>query len=264
MDPINPTELLKEYFFKALLIQQSTRMINENWGENISRSISHFTFTDPLNVAVQTDNDQVSFFNKIFGTSHDTIAWSMKKDPQCSLDITEKNKREIIPDILSQVYCLLSVSLFENIMTLLKKLCSFEEKNESSFNIINDFYDKFKDELEVIDQNKVNNKTTTILTIHNLRLFRNCITHSNPSMEEVEKKFKDYNRKIKEQNSSYSKIQDLGELKKELLYYSFSPQKKEIFLSAESFNGLLDFYSQIAYIVYLCYCKKFDHKVEIE
>ncbi|MGN8068415.1 hypothetical protein [Mucilaginibacter sp. 22184] len=260
--PVNPTELLKEYFFKALLIQQSTKMIDENWGENISRSISNFIFTDPLNVAVQTDKDQVSFFNKLLGTSQDTIQWSMKKNSQCSLDITEKNKKEIIPDILSQIYCLLSVSLFENLVTLLKKLCSIE-KNGTSFQIINEFYDKFKYELRLIDQNKVD-KTATVLGIHNLRIFRNCITHANPSMEEVEKKFDEFNLKIKEKDKTYSKIHDLGELRRELLYYSFDPNRKRIFLSPKSFNNLLDFYSQIAYIAYLCYCNKFEHKVEIE
>lgn len=259
---VNPTELLKEYFFKALLIQQSTKMIDENWGDRISQSISNFIFTDPLNVAVQTDKDQVAFFNKLFGTSQDTIQWSMKKNSQCSLDITDKNKKEIIPDVLSQVYCLLSVSLFENLVTLLKKLCSFEGK-DISFHILNEFYEKFKDEIKVIDQKKID-KTSTILTIHNLRIFRNCITHSNPSMEEVEKKFDDYNLKIKNEDKNYSKIQDLGQLPRNLFYYNFDPYKKRIFLSPKSFNELLDFYSQLAYIAYLCYCDKFKHKVEIE
>lgn len=259
---VSPTELLKEYFFKALLIQHSTKMIDENWGENISRSISNFIFTDPLNVSVQTDKDQVAFFNNLMGTSQDTIRWRNAKYSQCSLDITEKNKEEIIPDVLSQIYCLLSVSLFENLVTLLKNLCSIE-KNETSFHIINEFYDKFKNELRVIDQKKVD-KMTTILTLHNLRIFRNCITHANPSMAEVEKELDKYNSKLKEGNKAYSKIQDLGELQRELLYYSFDPIRKRIFLSPKSFKDLLDFYSQIAYIAYLCYCYKFKHKVEIE
>ena len=259
---LNPTELLKEYFFKALLIQQSTKIIDENWGNNISRSISNFIFTDPLNVSVQTDKNQVAFFNKLLGTSQDTIKWRNTKYSQCSLDITERNKEEIIPSVLSQIYCLLSVSVFENLVTLLKKLSSIE-KNGTSFQIINEFYEKFKDELKLIDQNKVD-KTTTILAIHNLRIFRNCITHSNPSMEEVEKKFDEYNLKIKEEDKAYGKIHDLGELPRELLYYSFDPNQKRIFLSPKSFKDLLDFYSQIAYIAYLCYCNKFKQKVEIE
>lgn len=257
----NPTQLLKEYFFKALLIQQSTKMIDENWGENISRSISNFIFTDPLSVAVQSDKDQVAFFNKLLGTTQDTIKWRKTKYSQCSLDITEKNKKEIIPDVLSQVYCLLSVSLFENLTTLLKKLSTIEKRG--SFEIINEFYGKFKDELLVIDKKKVD-KTTTILAIHNLRLFRNCITHANSSMKEVEKAFDDYNLNIKEEKKTYSKIQDLGELQRELICYSFDPKSKKIFLNSKSFNDLLDFYSQTAYIAYLCYCMKFGHKVEIE
>jgi hypothetical protein len=260
--PIDPTELLKEYFFKALLIQQTTKMIDENWGEYISRSISNFIFTDPLNVAIQTDKQQVAFFNELLGTSQETIPWSMKKNSQCSLDITEQNKAEIIPDVLSQVYCHLSISLFENLVMLLKRLCSFEKKG-TSFQIINEFYDYFKNELKLLDQKKID-KTTTILTIHNLRIFRNCITHANPTMEEVEKEFDHYNLKIKEGNQAYSKIQDLGQLPRNLFYYNFDPYKKRIFLSPKSFNELLDFYSQLAYIAYLCYCDKFKHNVEIE
>ena len=57
---VSPTELLKEYFFKALLIQHSTKMIDENWGENISE-VFQFYISDPLNVSVQTDKDQVAF-----------------------------------------------------------------------------------------------------------------------------------------------------------------------------------------------------------
>ena len=145
---------------------------------------------------------------------------------------------------------------------MLKNLCSIE-KNETSFHIINEFYDKFKNELRVIDQKKVD-KMTTILALHNLRIFRNCITHANPSMAEVEKELDKYNSKLKERNKAYSKIQDLGELQRELLYYSFDSIRKRIFLSPKSFKDLLDFYSQIAYIAYLCYCDKFRHKVEIE
>jgi len=258
----NPTELLKLFFYKALLIQQSTKMIDENWGENIFRSISNFIFTDPLNIDVQTDKDQVEFFNKLLGTSQDTIKWRKIKYSQCSLDITDENKKEIIPEVLSQVYCLLSISLFENLVTLLKKLCSIKKK-ETSFEIINVFYDKFKDELSVIDKKKID-KSTTILTIHNLRLFRNCITHANPTIAQVEKDFDKYNLMIKEGNKDYRKIQDLGELGKELLFYSVDPISKKIFLNSKSFNDLLDFYSQTAYIAYLCYCKKFGHKIEIE
>lgn len=258
----NPTDLLKEYFFKALLIQQSTKIIVEDWGKNISRSISNFIFTDPLNIAVQTDKDQVAFFNKLLGTSQDTIKWRKTKYSQCTLDITEKNKEEIIPDVLSQVYCLLSVSLFENLVTLLKKLCSFE-KNGTSFHIINEFYDYFKNELRLIDQKKVD-KTTTILTIHNLRIFRNCITHANPSREEVEKEFDKYNLNVKEGNKAYSKIQDLGQLPMDLFCYNFDQNQKRIFLNPKSFSDLLDFHSQLAYIAYLCYCDKFQYKVEIE
>lgn len=258
----NPTKLLKEYFFKALLIQQSTKMINENWGENISRSISNFIFTDPLNIAVQTDKNQIAFFNKLLGTSEDTIRWEMKKNTQCLLDITEKNKGEIIPDILSQIYCPLSVSLFENLIKLLKELCSLE--TGTSFEIINKFYDTFKNELKAADQKKIGNKTPTILIMHNLRIFRNCITHANPSIEEVEKKFNDYNSNLIERKEGYSKIQDLGRIQTELFYYSFDLNQKRIFLSSESFNKLLDLYSQLAYIAYLCYCKKFEHKIEIE
>ena len=241
-------------------------MIDENWGDNISRSISNFIFTDPLCVDIQTDKDQVDGINKLLGTAHDTIMWKKVKYSQCSLDITEENKKEIIPDILSQIYCLLSVSLFENLIILLKKLCPFKnepiKKEPSSFQIINRFYADFKDELSVIDQQKVD-KTITILIIHNLRMFRNCITHTNPSMEEVEKKFDEYNSNLKNVKE-YKQLQDLGEIRKELFYYSFDPKRKKIFLSPKSFNDLLDFYSQIAYIAYLCYCRKFNHKIEIE
>ncbi|MDB5128338.1 MAG: hypothetical protein JWQ85_2570 [Mucilaginibacter sp.] len=237
-------------------------MIDENWGENILRSISNFIFTDPFNVAVQTDQDQVAFFNTLLGTSQDTIRWNIKKNSQCSLDITEQNKAEIIPDVLSQVYCLLSISLFENLVTLLKKLCSLEKKS-TSFQIINEFYDYFKNELTQFDQKKID-KTNTILTIHNLRIFRNCITHASPTKREIEKEFDQYNLRIREGNQAYSKIQDLGQLPRQLLYYNFDPNQNRIFLSPKAFKKLLDFYSQLAYIAYLCYCDKFKHEIEIQ
>jgi len=258
----NATELLKDYFFRCLLIQQSAKMLDENWGKDIIKDFSHFVFTDPLNIAVQTEKNQVAFFNKLLGTSDDIIRWKKIKSSKCTLDITEENKKEIIEDALSQIYCNLSVTLFENLIALLKNLSSCNgTARKTSFNIINEFYDEFKNELTIIDQKKID-KTKTILVVHNLRIFRNKITHTNPRKEDVDKDFDGYNLNIQNGDNKYSKIQELGELRKELFYYSFNSNLK-IFLCSKSFNGLLDFYSQIAYIAYLCYCNKFKHNVEI-
>lgn len=231
----NPTQLLKDYFFRSLLIQQSAKMLDENWGKDVIRDFSHFVFTDPLNVAIQTEKDQVAFFNKLLGTSDDIIRWKEIKSSKCTLDITEENKKGIIEDALSQIYCNLSVTLFENLIALLKNLSSYNgTERKTSFNIINEFYDEFKNELTIIDQKKVD-KTTTILVVHNLRIFRNKITHVNPRKVDIERDFDQYNLNIQKGNNRYSKIQELGELRKELFYYSFDSNLK-IFLYSKKLS----------------------------
>src|SRR5690606_37694305 len=102
-------------------------------------------------------------------------------------------------------------------------------------------------------------KYPTVLLLHNLRLFRNCITHSDCEVSNIENEFDEYNK-----NFNKNKIlKELGPLSKNMFCYKFSKDNSKIFLDKKAFEDLSDLYSQIAYVAYCCYCKKHGHTVEI-
>lgn len=258
----NPTNLLREFFEKSLLIKLSTKTIDHSWGENLKNHISNHAFTDPFNVDEQTDPVQVQHFNELMNTTADTIKWRKVKTTGNQLYIIPENKDEIIPDAVSQLYLQLSILVFENLIVLLKSLL-FNCKSWNSFNVINDFYIEFKSELKDLDKKNISYKYPTILLLHNLRLFRNYITHANSSLLSLDKEFSKYNDCVEENKKGYECLKDLGHLSKNIFCYKFSKDNSKIFLDKTAFEDLTDLYSQIAYVTYLCFCEKHNHLVEI-
>src|SRR5690606_9617435 len=109
----------------------------------------------------------------------------------------------------------------------------------------------------------VSYKYPTILLLHNLRLFRNCITHADSKVSDLEKEFAKYNKCVDENSKRYKSVKDLGHLSKAIFCYKFSKDNSKIFLDKKAFENLSDLYSQIAYVTYRCYCKKHGHTIEI-
>lgn len=258
----NPTDLLKEYFYKSLLIQLSTKGIDYNWGENLKIHISNHVFTDPFEIEKQTDEEQVQYFNQLMGTSWTTIKWRLVKSSGSQLHLNDQNKDEFVPDAISQLYLQLSIPIFENLIVLLKSLL-FNCKSWNSFSVINDFYTEFKSELKDLDKRNVSYKYSTILLLHNLRLFRNCITHADSKTSSLGNKFDEHNKKVDENKKGYEALKDLGHLSKTIFCYKFSKDNSRIFLDTNAFKNLVDLHSQIAYVAYMCFCKKHGLTAEI-
>ncbi|WP_164112243.1 MULTISPECIES: hypothetical protein [Sphingobacterium] len=254
----NPTELLRDFFDKSLLIKLSTEPIDHSWGENLKNHISNHAFTDPFNVDEQTDPEQVQHFNRLMKTEGDTIKWRKLIPSGNQLYIKPENKEELIPDAVSQLYLQLSIPIFENFIVLLENFLP-KKVRRNSFEIINDFYLEFKFELKELDDKKVSYKYPTILLLHNLRLFRNSITHSDSKVSDLEKEFIKYNECVDKKKKGY---EDLDHLSKIIFCYRFSKDGSKIFLDKEAFENLSDLYSQLAYIGYLCFCKKNNHNPE--
>lgn len=258
----NPTDLLKGYYYKSLLIQLSTKTIDDNWGEELSISITNHVFTDPFQIAEQTDKIQVKHFNQLMNTDLPTIQWRMVKSPQSQLYIDKENKDEFISSALSQLYLQLSIPLFENLIALIKSLLD-NCTSWKSFNIINNLYAEFNPELKDLDKQNVSYQYSTILLLHSLRLFRNCITHSDGEVSDLEKTFDEYNKNIDENRNGYKILKDLGHLSKIKFCYRFSKEGTKIYLDKKAFEDLTDLYSQIAYVAYRCFCKKHRLTAEI-
>jgi len=258
----NPTKLLRDFFDKSLLIKLSTKTIDHTWGENLQTHISNHAFTDPFNVDEQTDPEQVQYFNELINIKGDTIKWRRVKTSGNQLYIKPENKDDFIPDAISQLYLQLSIPVFENLIVLLKGLL-LNCTRWNSFSVINDFYAEFKSELKDLDHKNVSYKYPTILLLQNLRLFRNCITHANGSVSNLEKEFVKYNECVDENKKGYEDMKELGHLSKTMFCYKFSKDNSKIFLDKKAFEDLSDLYSQIAYVAYRCYCKKHGHTVEI-
>lgn len=259
---INPTELLRDFFDKSLLINLSTKTIDQKWGEHLKVHISNHAFTDPFSVDEQTDSEQVQYFNKLMKSEGDTIRWQMVKSTGNQLHIKPENKEEFIPEALSQLYLQLSIPVFENLIVLLDKFLPKKDRS-SSFRVINDFYKEFKSELKDLDNKNVSYKYPTILLLQNLRLFRNCITHANGSISNLEKEFVKYNECVDENKKGYEDLKKLGHLSKTIFCYKFSKDNSKIFLDKKAFESLSDLYSQVAYVAYRCFCKKHSYEVEI-
>lgn len=257
----SPTELIRDFFDKSLLINLSTRTIDHTWGNDLKKHISNHAFTDPFNVDEQTDPEQVKYFNELMKIEGDTINWRKLISSGNQLYIKPENKEELIPDAISQLYLQLSIPIFENFIVLLKSFL-INCTSWNSFNIINDFYAEFKSELKDLDNKNVSYKYPTILLLQNLRLFRNCITHANGSVSNLEKEFVKYNECVDENKKGYGDLKELGHLSKIMFCYKFSKDGSKIFLDKEAFKNLSDLYSQLAYIGYLCFCKKNNYKPE--
>ena len=138
---------------------------------------------------------------------------------------------------------------------LLKDLSNSEGRN--NFEVINNFAVEFGAEVLEVDKQKII-KTPTILILHNLRLFRNCITHNGGTISNLDSEFEEYNKKL--QDGKYQDLEVYGTLKKEIFCYSLPIDIGYIQLSNDSFINLLDLYSQLGYLAYLCYCRKFKLK----
>src|SRR5690606_33934701 len=128
-------------------------------------------------IAEQTDEKQVQHFNKLMNTNWTIIKWRMVKSSDSQLHINEENRDEFVSDAFSQLYLQLSVPLFENLIGLLNYFID-DEKDRQSFGTINKFYELFGEEIRGLDKQNVSYQYPTILLLHNLRLFRNCITHA--------------------------------------------------------------------------------------
>lgn len=258
----NPTQLLQDYFYKSLLIKLSTKTIDYNWGESLKIHVNNHIFTDPFEVKEQTDEAKVQQFNELLGTNSTTIKWRMLKSSGNQLYIDDKNKDVFIPDALSQLYLQLSIPLFENLIVLLKSFL-VNCRSWNSFNVINDFYTEFKSDLKNLDEKNISYKYSTILLLHNLRIFRNCITHADSTVSELEMEFTKFNKSIDENKKGYVILKDLGHLSKTKFFYEFSNDNSKIFLDKKAFENLSDLYSQIAYVAYCCFCKKHNLLTEI-
>ncbi|MEH6306938.1 hypothetical protein RYH73_14895 [Olivibacter sp. CPCC 100613] len=229
------TSAIKEFFFKTVLIAQSVKAINDNWAKDIIRSIHRHIFTDPINVELQTDEQQVEYFNKLFGTSSKSIQWVKKIDSTSIVDITADNKEEIAIEVASKIYSLLSVAIFENLIEFLKVLN--KKQNGTSEAVIKLFGETFKQEIENIDSLK-QIKTPMITIMNNLRLCRNVVTHNSFKLSALESKFKKEGIEL------------------ELFCFKPNTSVDVITLDRQSFIRLVDLYSQLAYLAYLCFCDK--------
>lgn len=256
--PIDPTIPLKDFFLKVLTVQKSLQSINNDWLNNVNVSIISHTFTDPFNVDIQDKKDQVDFFNNLLGTDYSVFKWAKKKTSNCHIIIDENNRHNIASEFLSNIYSQLSVPVFEHICIFLKEL--LQSKSEKSINIINEFEIEFHDQLTEIDIKKIVD-TPTIFILHNLRLFRNCITHSGDNFKQLDQSFDEFNRQI-EKNSKYEHLKFYGILEKEIFHYSIDENDSKIQLDHSSFLELLDLYSQLAFLAYSCYCNK--HQIDAE
>lgn len=200
----------------------------------------------------------MDFFNKLFGTNDTQIKWSENKSSGCRIIIDENNRDSISKDFLSNIYCQLSVPIFEHFCILLKDF--LKTSSSKSINIINEFDVEFRAELIKVDEIK-QIKTPTIQILHNLRLFRNCITHSGGDFKQLDESFDEFNRQI-EKNTKYEHLKFYGILEKEIFHYSIDEKDSKIHLDNSSFLELLDLYSQLAFLAYLCYCNK--HQIDAE
>ncbi|TCD00260.1 hypothetical protein EZ449_20925 [Pedobacter frigidisoli] len=206
---INHTTILNSFFLKVLAIQKSIEAINNSWLASINLSIANHHFTDPINYLVQDDKKQVEHFNKLFNTDYKEIKWANKILSNAQIVISEDNKANISREFLSNIFCQLSVILFEHICVLLKDLSN--SKGRNNFDVINDFDLEFRAEVLEFDKQKII-KTPTILILHNLRLFRNCITHNGGKISNLGSEFEEYNQKLKD--GKYRDLEVYGSLKK--------------------------------------------------
>lgn len=250
---INQIELLETFFLKVLTVKKSAKAMNNSFLQDVERSFETLVLADPLKQDLQTDKEKIDAFNILIGTNRvKKVAWPTIINTGVSINIDIDNKDETSKNILSNIYCQLSVVVFEALSSLLNELA--ESNSNNSEQIINCFYEKFREELDGIDMEKINSEIPTILMIHNLRLFRNCIVHCNRDVSSLETKFKNFNKSKK--NSEI--LDSLGPLRKYLVGYEFSHDAKTIYLNNESFSKLLDTYTQLGYLAYLGYCRKND------
>jgi hypothetical protein len=256
---INPLIPLKDFFLKILTVQKSVQSINDNWLANTKITVANHIFTDPINIDIQDDKEQVDFFNKLFGTNDTEIKWSENKSSGCRIIIDENNRDSISKDFLSNIYCQLSVPIFEHFCILLKEF--LKTSSSKSINIINEFDVEFRAELIKVDEIKLI-KTPTIQILHNLRLFRNCITHNGGSIHELETSLLAFNKQI-ENDRKFENLKFYGPIKKETFHYIANEKIGFIRLDNVSFIKLLDHYSQLAYLAYICYCKKYNLNDEL-
>src|SRR5690606_37283563 len=141
---------------------------------NVTRRISRHTFNDPFNCEIQSDPEQVEHFNKLLGTSDSSIKWSIPIDTGLEIDLNLVNKEDIVSEMASNIYLLLSAQLFDNLMELIKGYLASNKRE--ALQILKEFYDNFKNEISLLDFRRVNyTDEPTILIMQNLRLFRNRI-----------------------------------------------------------------------------------------
>lgn len=166
-----------------------------------------------------------------------------KIDGQCTLKIDEDNKEEKLSELSSQIYCHLSISLFDNFIEFLNNLNKKYITNSEK--VIDKFGKLFEEEIKEIDNIKIA-KTPFIHILHSLRLCRNCITHNYSRLSNLEKKFESH-----------------PELNIEIFCYQPNETLDKIFLDQKRFKGLIDLYSQLAYLAYICCCTKNGISLEI-
>lgn len=244
LEIMNGEKYLNEFYLKILLIKGSANTVNIDWGSDILFSFDRHVFTDPFSVAITSDPRQVSFFNKIFGTSDEEIIWKKFIDSKQTILINKDNKEEILRGYIQQNYNMLSVSLFENLIVLLKNLLllSFGDEVFKGYNknsakcIITIFKEKYSCEIENIDEKTVYDMSF-ISNLHCLRLLRNCIVHHNSELEGIE--------------SEFVKDKEKLNLKRNLLCYQET--NGHLYLEYASFQNIIDLYSQFAYIAYVSY-----------
>lgn len=256
LTPIHPEEKLKDFFLKNELIKMSIKSIQDDYANSVKRIISHHSFNHPLKCDIQSDPEQVAITNKIFGTNKEFHSWTIPLDPNVTVDIDENNKREIISNMISKIYLLLSIQLFENTIDLIKEYVSNGKKLKTSLHCLAAFHEEFASQLESLNKEKVNYKSeSTILILQNLRIFRNRITHGQSTSEDLIDEIIKYNENIKNlELKDYSPFRHLGELSRSLYFYKFV--EEELFLDRNGLLGLVNLYSQLGYLCYCAYCKK--------
>lgn len=235
---------LNEFYLKTLLINGSVSSVNESWGKDILLKMEQHVFTDPFNVDIVEDEVKVASYNKLFGSNQESYRWRKIIDSGQSIIINLENKQEVLNGFITQNYLMSSISLFESLMILFKKLLQLAfgkdvYKGKSAKSLIKVFAEKFREQINIIEKRTVKN-IALISTVHNLRLFRNCIVHHNSELKEIEEEF------IKDKEALM--------LKRNLFFYKVNDGKLD--LNPKSFKQLSDLYSQLAYIVYLCYKNK--------
>lgn len=260
--PVEPTKLLNDFFLKILSLQKATKAIDISFLDNVKLSVTRHVFTDPFRQTTDTDKESVDHFNELLNTSFTQINWAHKIASDALIQITEENKSKMSKWYLSKIYCQLSVTIFDDICSLLKGYLT-NSKAKYLLTVVNDFDRQFRDELVKIDLEKII-KTPTILILHNLRMFRNSITHSAGSVEALGKELQTYNDNLDSNKSDYLDLKFYGPLKKETFGYIIPNNNNDyVFLDHASFLKLLDLYSQLGYVAYLCYCRKFGLEDEI-